>query len=579
MSSHEMQISKFDILPNEVLLEIFEYLPPAYTFETFYFLNKRYNSLLRSIRLRVDLFNVSKQIFDYYHYFLFPDVSHCIVSLRCEDVFDRLTYQINLSNFISLEYLTITNIKLSTLKNIIPHINRFPNLTYLNLQMSAEASMTRKLYFEQPMPSIEKCILNFNRRLIIEGEQCYSNLKYLTISRYHIDDLLLFLHIYTPELKYLTITFNDKYNSKTLLPKTENKHHLESLTVKQCRVPFNRMEKLVLTSLPRLKRLNIHAMGIDYADGKRWEMLLSKCFPLLKAFFLHTTFPKEEASTPALRTQLLKTFETMYFSSHNLYFALLYHPSTSAIDLFSLPLVNHRIHASLYDTYIEKTMNDINIFENVNELSLFLTTSGENLKLPKSCFSNVKNLKLISRFRQYERLPRNLFVDISNLVTFSKLESLEFIGNTFPSTSFVLLDYTPKLESLSISFSNLIQMTKALTDQHSCQQLTKLIKHLNITSADDLKDLAVFERLPLVFCTLESLSLHLANLKDLYPLLILILQKMARILNRMSIFIDVYTIEANMLYEFKIWLIGYLYSHELEKVDVQQIDNQIDFCF
>ncbi|CAF3866220.1 unnamed protein product [Rotaria magnacalcarata] len=568
MSSHETQISKFDILPNEVLLEIFEYLPPVYTFETFYFLNKRYNSLLLSIRLRVDLFNVSKQIFEYYNYFLFPVVSHCVVSLRCEDVFDRLNHHINLSNFISLEYLTITNIKRSTLKNIIPHINRFPNLMYLNLQMSTEAVMTHELYFEQPMPSIEKCILNFNRRLIIEGEQCYSNLKYLTISQYHIDDLLSFLHIYTPELKYLTITFNNEYNPKALLSITENKHNLESLTVKQCRVPFNRIEKLIFASLPRLKRLNIHAMGIDYADGKRWEILLSTCFPLLKTFFLHTTFPEEDASTPALRTQLLKTFETMYFSSHNLHFAFLYHPSASSIDLFSLPLVTHRIHASLYDTHIEKTMSDINIFENVNELSLFLTTSEANLKLPKSCFSNVKNLKLISRFRQYERLPRNLFVDISNLVTFSTLESLEFIGNTFPSTSFVLLDYTPKLESLSISFSNLIQITKALTDQHTCQQLTKLIKHLNITSVNDLKNLAMLERLPLVFCTLESLSLHLVNPKDLYPLMILILQKMARILKRMSLFIDTYTIEANILNEFTAWLIGYLYSHELERVDM-----------
>lgn len=198
-------------------------------------------------------------------------------------------------------------------------------------------------------------------------------------------------------------------------------------------------------------------------------------------FSLYTTFPEDDVPTQELRTQLLKSFETIYFLSHNWYFAFVRHPSSSTIDFFSFPLVNNKIHASLYDTYIEKTNNDINPFENVNELSLFLTRSDDNVNLPKSCFSNVKSLKLISRFRNHEQLPRLLFVDISNLVSFSKLESIEFIGNNFPSSSFILFDYTPQLRSLSIPFLNLIQMTKTLTDQNSCQKLKKLIKHLKIT--------------------------------------------------------------------------------------------------
>ncbi|CAF2872872.1 unnamed protein product [Rotaria sp. Silwood2] len=428
MFSNQKHISKFDILPNEILLEIFEYLPTVNIFETFFYLNQRYNRLLLSIRLRIDLLNISKQVFDYYNYFLFPIASQCIISLRCEDIFDRLIHHIHLSNFISLEYLTITNIKKSTLQYIIPYLNKFTNLIYLNLQISTELSTT-ELYFQESMSSIEKCILNFNKRIIIE----------------------------------------------------ENKHHLESLIIKQCRIPFDRIEQLILISLSYLKRLQINAIGIDYADGRQWERLLSTYFPCLIKFTLHTTFPEEDASTPTLRTQLLKTFETRYFLSHNWYFAFLHHSLSPTIDLFSLPLLNNKIHANLYDTYIEKTINDINIFENVNELSLFLANSNENLKLPKSCFFNVKNLKLISRFRHDERQPRLLFVDISHLIIFSNLESIEFIGNNFPSSSLVLLDYTTKLQSLSLSFSNLIQMTKTLSDQHICQQLTRLIKHLKIT--------------------------------------------------------------------------------------------------
>ena len=260
-------MSKFEILPNEVLLEIFEYLPTVNIFEAFFYLNQRYTSLLLSFRLRIDLLNISKRMFDYYNYFLFPIASHCIISLRCEDLFDRLIHHIHLSNMISLEYLTITNINQSTLEHIIPHLDKFPNLIYLNLQTSNEL-INKELYFQQPMELIEKCILNLNKRILIEGDQCYSNLKYLVINQYHIEDLISFLHIYTPHLRHLTVTLTDEYSPKKRLPKTNEKHHLESIMIKQCRVSFDHIERLVLTSLPNLKRLNINAAGVDYADGK-----------------------------------------------------------------------------------------------------------------------------------------------------------------------------------------------------------------------------------------------------------------------------------------------------------------------
>ena len=89
----------------------------------------------------------------------------------------------------------------------------------------------------------------------------------------------------------------------------------------------------------------------------------------------------------------------------------------------------------------------------------------------------------------------------------------------------------------------------------------------------------MFERLPLVFSNLESLSLSLVNPKDLYPLIILILQKMAPILKTMNLYIESYIGEVIILNEFMSWLIGFMHSHDLEKVDVKQIDNQVYFCF
>lgn len=181
-----------------------------------------------------------------------------------------------------------------------------------------------------------------------------------------------------------------------------------------------------------------------------------------------------------MRTQILKAFERPYFFTHNWHFAFVYHSARSSVDLFSLPLNNDKYQIHLYDTHIEKTNNDTDIFKNVNELRLSLTSSIEHLKLPKSSFFNVENLHIISSFQHLEGLTPNLFVDLSNIVKLPTLKSIEFTGDNLPRTTLILLDYTKNLQSLSISLSNLVPMTKALTDQHICQQLTKLIKHLTL---------------------------------------------------------------------------------------------------
>lgn len=89
----------------------------------------------------------------------------------------------------------------------------------------------------------------------------------------------------------------------------------------------------------------------------------------------------------------------------------------------------------------------------------------------------------------------------------------------------------------------------------------------------------MFERIPLIFSHLESLSLTLLNPKDLYTLIILILVKMSRILKRMNLSIEGFYHNDKFLNEFMSWLIGYMHLHDLEKVDVKQTNNEIDFCF
>jgi hypothetical protein len=148
------------------------------------------------------------------------------------------------------------------------------------------------------------------------------------------------------------------------------------------------------------------------------------------------------------------------------------------IELFSFPMMDTKIYFNLYHTEIETTTADQNMFENINQLSLFLTSANENSHV---FFPNVKNLTLISEFQEHGVYQKKLFVDISKLMKFSKLKSIEFLGRNFPSTTLVLLDYTPNLHSLIIPLDSLIKMTKMLTDENICHRLMTLIKYLTIT--------------------------------------------------------------------------------------------------
>ncbi|CAF4045057.1 unnamed protein product [Adineta steineri] len=478
MSSSQIKLSKFELIPNEVLLEIFEYLSPYDIFQAFYYLNSRYNDLLISLHVRINLLNKYKKIFDYYNYFLFPLVPYNIISFRCEDICDRLIYQIRLSEFISLKYLTIFNLNIETLQIIIPQLSKLEKLIYLNLQTKNNINIENEIIFQRQLPLIQTCILNLNKKISFQNEHFYPNLKDLILNQCNIEDLGLFIQNYTPQLQHLTVTLIDGK-----IPEEIDKiHHLKSLIINSHTIPFHRLTNSIFNLFRDLQRLSINATGIEYTNGKQWQALLSSTFPQLNCFQLHIIFPQEDVPTSDDRIQLLKTFETLYFRQRKWYFAFIYCPSMTNIEFFSLPIINKKIDVNLYNTSIETTMNDEHTFKNIKELSLVLTDPNETSSpLFNSCFFNVENLKLISEFREYQPFPKNLYVDISRLVKFSHIKSMELIGMHFPSTILILLDYMPNLHSITITLNHLNKMTKTLTDNKICQHLTKLIKHLTIT--------------------------------------------------------------------------------------------------
>jgi hypothetical protein len=97
-------------------------------------------------------------------------------------------------------------------------------------------------------------------------------------------------------------------------------------------------------------------------------------------------------------------------------------------------------------------------------------------------------------------------------------------------------------------------------------------------SIDNVKNFEIFERLPIVFPRLDSLSLSLQDPHDLYILIILILPKMSRILKALTISIET-PCKYEILDRFMLWLMDYMHTRDLDLVDIKLTDYKVCFCF
>ncbi len=122
--------------------------------------------------------------------------------------------------------------------------------------------------------SIDRCILSFNEILSINKFRPNLTLKRLVLDCFYINDLHTILQFY-PSLQHLTIHRLNVNFQGYLPPFTEPFQTLRTLKL-NCiyTVRFDYIAHL-LTYLPRLIRLTVIAIGIDFLSSERWIRLLT----------------------------------------------------------------------------------------------------------------------------------------------------------------------------------------------------------------------------------------------------------------------------------------------------------------
>jgi hypothetical protein len=286
-----------ELLPNELLFDIFDYLDGVNLLRAFYGLNFRFNFLLynqyQTYRLQFQA--VSKRNFDIVCQQHLPFIADRVVALSLSD-YNNTPEQINLflsyipsfKLFTCLRSLTLCDIRSYPI--LLKLLDECHGLTHLSLASTTFSDgqadfqlIVNKIW---SLPKLTNCYstISFGReRIFCIPKVISSSLECLTIcrSKFRGNDInQLFDH--TPHLKSLSIY---------VAPLVDNNYTRSSLStltkVNLCLFSEDATSQIIdiFRNMPNLRHLDITIWN-ELIDDRKWEQIIRNYLPKLKIFLL-----------------------------------------------------------------------------------------------------------------------------------------------------------------------------------------------------------------------------------------------------------------------------------------------------
>ena len=346
----------FELLPNEIILDLFEYLSFIQLFHGFFGLNTRFNELLcRQVqKFYLDLRLMSKtnfhRIFDNY----LPSIIDRIISLRLsnDDETPRqielfLSQDYQLRQFIHLQFISLSHLQYQqTLDRIMIECSYLPSLTHLTITdsfipMSAnDAERFFNNIWSRPKLTYFYLDINFaGNNYFPNSSVVYTSLNHLVVKRTTCS-LTTFLHLcqHTPWLHSLSINFVDESKEIELTSPL--------LSITRLDILFNSSKNILqhlLQNMPNLYHLTLDAYYI-YMSGYEWEEMITKYLSKLKIFKFKMKFaPLNNKDDETQWTEILDSFRTKFWIEQHQWFVrchgykLIDQSQLNRIEIFSLP--------------------------------------------------------------------------------------------------------------------------------------------------------------------------------------------------------------------------------------------------
>lgn len=412
---------KFESLPNELLLDIFDYINDIELVYIFFNLNSRFNNLLiSSKKFHLNFQSLTKTKFDIICKQSLPNRTDRIVSLYLSND-DDTPYQIeqffshyfHLYQLISLQTLSLYDIRCSNLINkILPQLSQVKYLTYLKLNLrhcnfdeinqfgQTIWNLSQLIYFHMSYSCSLKYYIISNFDFFITS----SSLKHihLTKGRFTLNHLKHLL-ICTPYLEELTITITLTYEYNSSLYIDESLKTILPL-VKKLNIKFQGYLfelQYIFKLMSNLYYLKIETNNLNL-DGYDWKQLIEDYLNNLQVFHLLMPFQITVDNNPEeIVNDLIESFRiSFWINERNLYFRCHWEPEGQdenyyySAYLYTLPYNFDRF--DYMDPINSKSTcsnpNDYWNYDSVQTLQSVPNENEEDIKHFPICFTKLQHL-------------------------------------------------------------------------------------------------------------------------------------------------------------------------------------------
>ncbi|CAF4123243.1 unnamed protein product [Adineta steineri] len=405
---------KFDQLPNEILIECFQYLNTFDIFYSFDQLNHRFNKLIRNILLNLNLPEKNQKSFRelFYKLTINSHRRNQIISLKISKTWNQLSSFISffsLTDFPQLQSLTLIDLydtnsdaKHSILLSLSNFYNGYPNdLNYETCEILSNLFL----------PKIQMKFF-INQKIIFITSLTIKNCYFIHICQ---------LFEYVSMLNYLHIkSFNspwDRIDEVHLISVCA--FYLKQFIVDFSEVSFEIFECL-LKQTPNLEILTTnHSYGADMTDDKRWQNLIQSSLHHLKIFKFQFIVSAKQI--------ILDQFQNDFWSKDHHWDVICVVDSTYT-RFFTIPYQYNKFQLDPETKIFGITLiNKSKVFRYVTELSIDIL----NENFHDYYFENVKSLKIYKildyskKIYIHHKQKEKFFESLPVIVNLSNLKHLD----------------------------------------------------------------------------------------------------------------------------------------------------------
>lgn len=512
-------VKQLESLPNEVLIECFEYLNAIDIFNAFDYLNRRFSNLIRHIPLHLDVGKVEKSKLIQFgiKMLLNSQMKTQIRSLRLSkdksfDSIQTLLSFVALNEFSQLQALILYNLDRRVNLQISPMFPLLTNLRYVHLENSF-------LGIDGVLGSLSRSTVQTLSITRIPDDLSpphpFRALVHLRISSCTVNGLCAFFQL-SPKLQRLHIEkMLRSYVRVADLLQLPNDQvvHLKRLAIDSFYAGFDALEAL-LQRTPNLNFLKIRTYSdLDMIDARRWRKLIRSSLPLLHVFkFIFTLDITDEDHDIADKFHLFQT--TLQHHQHHWDIEYVLNKEKGVI--YTVPYILRRYEVtSNAERYSNQSYTNKNAFANVTDLILSIAAMS---KSDQYRFPNVKSLILTNdcadENQGYCFLKMKHIPCLKTMANLCNLTHLKISGLCRWKSSAVILQLMKEalhLSSLELDKTILLLMLK---NRELCEYLNKTIKQLDLTDFEIDTDLNC-EEITKLYQTFSNMEKFRCSISDL----------------------------------------------------------------